>query len=151
MLISEIYFLKKACIILIYFKINFFGDLNKTFGNNSDNKIGKSPNKQIDVNVSLQTLYLGKKESISFSTVGICIYCKGIGVSDPRAIYECDKCFGTGTISMEHNVIPGLIQNIQKVCNKCNGEKSYTDKTQLCKMCNGSKLLNQNITRDSNR
>jgi DnaJ-class molecular chaperone len=126
---------------------NFFGDFGKTFGNTND-KIIKSADKQIEVNVSLQTLYLGKRESISFSSVGKCIHCKGIGVSDPRAIYDCDKCFGTGSISVEHNVMPGLFQMVQKVCDKCNGEKKILDKTQLCKMCNGSKLLNQTMNRE---
>lgn len=126
---------------------NFFGDFSKTFSNNG-NKSSKSPNKEIEVNVSLQTLYLGKKETISFSTIGKCIYCEGRGVSDPRAIYDCDKCFGSGFITIEHSVIPGLIQNVQKICDKCNGEKKILDKTQLCKMCNGSKLLNQNISRE---
>ncbi len=127
---------------------NFFGDFSKTFGNNTNNTLLKSPDRHIEVNVSLHTLYLGKRESISFSSVGKCINCNGIGVCDQRAIYDCDKCFGTGSISIEHNVIPGLVQMVQKICDKCNGEKKVLDKTQLCNMCNGKKLLNQNITRE---
>ena len=58
----------------------------------------KALTKEIEVNVSLQTLYLGKKRNHIIFLIGKCIYCEGRGVSDPRAIYDCDKCFGSGFI-----------------------------------------------------
>lgn len=118
---------------------NLFGDLSKSFGTMFENT--KNKDRIIDLNIPLEILYQGHRKHIKFKKRDKCAHCLGTGAQDKRAIYQCNKCFGMGHITTTQQMLPGMIQQIRNKCNLCGGNGKLIDPTQICKMCQGNKII----------
>lgn len=78
----------------------------------------KGPSVNHPLKVSLEDLYLGK-------TVKLAVTRKVI-VGTP---VDCDRCGGQGVVMEVRQVGPGMIQQMQRPCSKCNG-KGYIAQTK---------------------
>ena len=121
----------------------FFGDFSKSFTNIfTENNINrKSPDKLIDVPLSLSVIYTGKKQELKFKKNVKCTHCKGTGSNTPDAIYDCASCFGQGIQTMNNNILPGMLKQMNMPCRACKGKGKMIDMTQICKLCNGEKII----------
>jgi DnaJ-class molecular chaperone len=122
---------------------SFFGDISKSFQSFTKGSEGmlKSENRKIDISISLSTLYFGKIEKITYKKKTRCTHCKGSGAENNKAIFDCTKCFGQGILSENKEILPGMVQRINKKCNSCEGSGKMIDPTQICKTCKGEKII----------
>ena len=69
-------------------------------------------------------------------------YYSGSGGSKEGAVMKCDVCKGTGVQVKRLMIGPGMMQQIQSVCQSCRGQGEMIDPEFLCKVCSGNKVVN---------
>ena len=74
--------------------------------------------------VTLENLYCGKVSKLAINRNVICDKCSGSGSKNPNAETECGTCNGSGVRLITRQLGPGMIQQMQAVCNVCKGEGS---------------------------
>ena len=73
--------------------------------------------------------------SVVFTQV-ICDTCSGSGTTNPNANTECGVCGGSGVRLVTRQIGPGMLQQMQTVCNECRGEGSVVkDKVHISRVC----------------
>jgi DnaJ-class molecular chaperone len=87
-------------------------------------------------NITLEDIYNGKKLDLKYKRNDLCEECNGSGSSTGKT-YKCDECKGKGINFSIRQIGPGIIQQIQTHCNKCNGSGKFSN--DKCKKCNGVK------------
>lgn len=123
---------------------SFFGDMGKSFSRvfgETGNGFLKSENRIINIDVSLSTLYSGKIEKLTYKKKTKCTHCLGSGAQDPKGLYDCNSCFGQGVKIIQQELMPGMIQQVNRPCRECNGSGKKLDPSQICKTCNGNKII----------
>ena len=126
---------------------NMFGNSETVFGNPFGNIFGeifqnnegkkKCKDIQLNLELSLVDIYLGKNICIEYNKDIICTDCNGLG---GKNISKCKDCKGNGVVIQLLQMGPMRIQQ-QVHCNKCNGKgNQIIDK---CTTCNGKKVLNK--------
>jgi len=109
----------------------------------------RGPRKGQDVvhqlQVTLEQLYNGTTKKLSLNRKILCKACKGEGVelqyADRRdKVLDCKPCRGTGMTVKTRQLGPGMIQQMQSVCPKCQGEAEQINPDYKCPVCNGSKI-----------
>lgn len=71
----------------------------------------------------------------------ICAECVGKGSLKDGAVQTCDECDGRGVKLVIRQIGPGMIQQMQAQCHKCNGQKELINPRDRCKVCNGNKVV----------
>jgi len=90
--------------------------------------------------VTLENLYNGKTSKLAINRNVICDDCSGSGTTNPNANTECGVCGGSGVRLVTRQIGPGMIQQMQTVCNECRGEGSVVKDKDRCKGCGGKKV-----------
>jgi len=95
--------------------------------------------------VTLEQMYNGVTKKLSLNRKICCKACDGEGVAKQYAdrrdkILTCKTCRGTGMILKTRQLGPGMIQQMQSVCTKCNGEAKQINEEYKCPTCNGSRM-----------
>jgi len=112
----------------------------------------RGPRKGKDVvhqqGVTLENLYNGCCKKLSLQKKVLCSKCDGSGVqpefADRRDVIQtCATCRGQGMVIKTRQIGPGMMQQMQSVCPKCNGEGQTMNHKYTCKSCNGNKTTKE--------
>lgn len=95
----------------------------------------------IQINVTLEQLYNGDKIKKIVPVKRICKVCGGCGVKNNDKKYKCKECYGRGIKIVMRQIAPGFVQQMQTICNKCNGEGIIINEKNRCKKCIGKKII----------
>lgn len=92
--------------------------------------------------VSLEDLYNGKTAKLQLSKTVVCKKCNGIG-GKSGANQRCKSCNGRGIKVQLRQLGPGMVQQLQSVCNDCHGEGEVIREKDKCGDCNGKKVCSE--------
>lgn len=98
----------------------------------------KGPEINIDLEVSLEDLYMGAYIDADIKKQVICTYCRGSGAASQEDVHICPACKGTGKRMVRQMLGPGIYQQVQMVCDACGG-KGKTIKKK-CPHCHGERV-----------
>jgi len=91
------------------------------------------------LSVSLEDMYNGTVRKLALQKNVICDACDGVG-GKAGAVQKCPACRGTGMQVRIQQLGPGMMQQIQSMCQECHGEGERVDPKLRCKKCNGRKV-----------
>merc|ERR1719430_588093 len=91
------------------------------------------------LSVSLEDMYNGTVRKLALQKNVICDACEGVG-GKPGCYVKCQSCRGTGMQIRIQQIGPGMMQQIQSICQECHGEGESVDPKLRCKRCNGKKV-----------
>lgn len=89
--------------------------------------------------LSLDDLYNGKTTRLAINRNKLCEECDGRG-GKSGAEKSCNECQGRGMRVQLRQIGPGMVQQIQSVCNNCKGSGKVMDEKDKCKSCKGKKV-----------
>merc|ERR1719385_190852 len=120
------------------FDMFFGGD---PFGRGGGRNRGPRRTKNLvhQLSVSLEDMYNGTIRKLALQKNVICDSCEGIG-GKAGAVQKCPNCRGTGMQVRIQQLGPGMMQQIQSMCQECHGEGERVDPKLRCKKCNGRKV-----------
>lgn len=119
----------------------FFNNMGGMGGNRNDSqRVGKSPDKKITVNLSLADVYLGKQVPLDFIKIVCCDNCQGRGAKNTDAVIICSGCNGQGRIVKMMQMGP-MIQQIVQPCGSCVGKGKMIKPGFECGTCHGKKSV----------
>ncbi len=92
-----------------------------------------------NLSVTLEEIYTGKTAKIAIQRNIICSGCQGKGGKDVK---KCTGCKGTG-VRMTIRQMGPMIQQMQSVCNECQGEGEVVKPADRCPTCSGKKVTKE--------
>jgi DnaJ-class molecular chaperone len=115
---------------------DIFGNIFGGFNRNQTRKDNIKP-LIININLTLEEIYQGKKMTITVDINNLCKDCDGTG-SLSKQTNKCNTCKGTG---QQVQIIRNgpFIQQITRSCNDCNSTGELI--TEKCLKCNGTKYI----------
>merc|ERR1719159_178151 len=116
----------------------FFGG-GDPFGRGRQRGPRRTKNLVHQLSVSLEDMYNGTVRKLALQKNVICDACDGVG-GKPGAVQKCPTCRGTGMQVRIQQLGPGMMQQIQSMCQECHGEGERVDPKLRCKKCNGRKV-----------
>mmetsp|Transcript_137 Transcript_137/g.466 ORF Transcript_137/g.466 Transcript_137/m.466 type:complete len:425 (+) Transcript_137:62-1336(+) len=93
--------------------------------------------------VSLKELYNGSVRKLKVNKQVLCAKCEGRGSKSEGATQQCGGCNGRGVRIIRHQIGPGMVQQMQSVCNDCGGKGEVIDKKDRCTKCKGKKTIQE--------
>ncbi|KAJ4346572.1 DnaJ- protein scj1 [Didymosphaeria variabile] len=115
----------------------FFGGSGH-FGHSGGQRQG--PNMELRVAVPLRDFYNGRVTEFEVEKQAICSACEGTGSEDGH-VETCDACGGRGARIQRQQLAPGLFQQMQVQCDKCNGKGKTI--AHPCPVCGGSRVVRE--------
>jgi DnaJ-related protein SCJ1 len=100
----------------------------------------RTPDVQMDIQVSLEDLYLGKTFTAHVRNQQLCPKCGGTGARSDSDVTKCHSCGGKGMKVTTRQLAPGFVQQFQAPCEVCGGKGKIVK--HKCPHCNGNKVLN---------
>merc|ERR1719486_1393266 len=91
------------------------------------------------LSVSLEDMYNGTTRKLALQKNVICDACEGLG-GKAGAVQKCPNCRGSGMQVRILQLEPGMMQQIQSMCQECHDEGERVDPKLRCKKCNGRKV-----------
>lgn len=127
---------------------DIFGDIfGQGFGGQSRRADPTAPQKGQDLDYTLTISFMdaikGKKTQVSYERSETCSTCNGNGCEKGTHPLTCDKCHGTGYMTITQRSAFGMIQR-QVVCDKCQGKGAIIQ--HPCQTCHGKGVLNKKNT-----
>lgn len=116
----------------------FFGG-GDPFGRGRQRGPRRTKNLMHQLSVSLEDMYNGTVRKLALQKNVICDACDGLG-GKAGAVQKCPTCRGTGMQVRIQQLGPGMMQQIQSMCQECHGEGERVDPKLRCKKCNGRKV-----------
>lgn len=116
--------------------------------NNFNIPVRKTPDSSIELEVSLEELYIGKIKDLTFDKFIVCQGCNGVG-GDANASLKCKDCNGQG-FTETHMQFGAMTLNQRTVCQCCKGTGKVFDNASVCKCCWGSRLVKKKIVLQCN-
>jgi len=101
----------------------------------------RTPDVQYQLGVTLAEFYTGKVKKLKLDRDVICLDCLGRGSQKENAVQNCDNCQGRGMEIITRRLGPGMIQQMQRPCEKCKGRGEIVSDKDRCKTCKGEKVL----------
>ena len=98
---------------------------------------------EVRVSVPLRDFYTGQQHEFSISKQQICEECEGSGSAD-GVVETCSGCGGRGAVVQKHMLAPGIFQQVQMQCDKCNGQGKTIK--HVCPVCGGSRVVKKTST-----
>ena len=92
--------------------------------------------------VSLEDLYNGVTKKLSLAKNVLCPKCDGKG-SKSGASGHCGTCKGSGVRVVVRQIAPGMVQQMQTVCNECRGSGQVISEKDKCPQCHGQKVVQE--------
>ena len=86
----------------------------------------------IEVPISLEDIFRGCKQSVTYESIRNCVSCAGHGGTDVRA---CGSCKGKGVHVQLRQIGPGMVQQMQTACPTCKGKGTKIHR--ICTACKG--------------
>lgn len=90
------------------------------------------------INLTLEQIYSGYKESKKIIKQTTCRVCDGLGCSE---VTNCNKCNGMGIINQVQQIAPGFITQTRGPCNSCKGIGKIGNPDIKCNTCFGKKKI----------
>lgn len=87
------------------------------------------------LDLDFEEAVFGCEKEITIEVDEECVQCGGTGAYSKSDVETCDRCHGTGHVTVEQRTIFGM-QRMQTVCPKCNGKGQFIKKK--CQKCGGS-------------
>ncbi|MCH0628803.1 J domain-containing protein [Kocuria palustris] len=97
----------------------------------------------IDIDVTLEQLFVGKSIKFTRSRNIICPLCQGLGTRKNAVVKECVHCDGKGSQIKMKRVGPGMVAQQIVKCKKCDGEGKLVRSKDKCKRCEGAKVVEE--------
>jgi len=116
----------------------FFGG-GDPFGRGRQRGPRRTKNLVHQLSVSLEDMYNGTVRKLALQKNVICDACDGLG-GKAGAVQKCPACRGSGMQVRIQQLGPGMMQQIQSMCQECHGEGERVDPKLRCKKCNGRKV-----------
>jgi len=98
----------------------------------------KGPDLEVELEVSLKDLYLGRVIDVAHRKQSLCHKCRGTGAKKASDVATCGGCKGTGMKVKVQQLGPGFVQQTQTVCDECGGKGKKV--TSTCPHCAGRKV-----------
>ncbi|KAF9973604.1 DnaJ- protein scj1 [Actinomortierella ambigua] len=98
----------------------------------------RGPEIVMDLEVTLEELYLGKSIEIEVAKQILCPHCHGSGARSSDDIVACDACDGQGVRVVKHQIMPGFVQQFHQPCDRCGGKGTVI--RHQCDICHGTKV-----------
>ena len=99
-----------------------------------------APRKGADVNVDLRLSFLeaalGCQKTVTVRSTAVCDECSGTGAAPGTNVRTCERCHGTGTITMDSRGFGGMVMRQSVVCPDCRGTGKVIETP--CRKCGGS-------------
>jgi DnaJ-related protein SCJ1 len=94
----------------------------------------KGRNTDVAIGITLREFYSGTDIGFKVQMQNICSDCEGTGSKDGKT-HRCSDCNGSGVKVVKRQLAPGMFQQMQTTCDKCNGKgKTFAHK---CASCHG--------------
>jgi len=90
--------------------------------------------------VTLEELYKGVTRKMALQKNIICPSCDGIG-GKAGSVQKCGNCAGSGIEVKLRQIGPGMVQQIQTPCRKCDRRGEVIPDADRCRKCNGNKVV----------
>jgi len=121
----------------------FGGGMFGMFGGGGGGRGGPVQGEDImhQIAVSLEDLYKGKTSKLAVTRNIICSQCSGSGATKQGAAQKCSTCDGRGIRIMVKQLGPGMIQQMQAVCQDCGGKGETIKEEDRCDACKGKKVV----------
>ncbi len=116
----------------------FFGGFGRGGGFQNNKRERKGPNVEMDLDVTLEELFLGTDIQADVNRQIICPQCRGSGAKDANDVHICGSCNGNGIKVIRQMLGPGIYQTMQVTCDVCGGQGKVVK--SKCPHCNGSKV-----------
>jgi len=117
------------------------GGMGGMFGGMGGGRRGPKRTKNLmhQLSVSLEDMYNGTTRKLALQKNVICDACDGRGGRE-GCMKTCPNCKGSGMEVRVRNLGPGMYQQIQSMCNECQGKGQSINPKLMCKKCNGKKV-----------
>ncbi|OVF11289.1 putative DnaJ protein-like [Clavispora lusitaniae] len=119
---------------------NFFSHMNDNGPRQQRPTPGRTDDAHMDVDVTLEDLYVGKVVKITSTRNILCSTCQGTGARKKAAAKVCGACEGQGYTTKIKRVGPGLASQFHVDCETCKGTGKVLRTKDRCKSCQGEKL-----------
>jgi DnaJ family protein A protein 2 len=90
-----------------------------------------------EIGVSLEDVFFGVDKHINITINKHC-----------SCVEDCAKCAGMGRLMTVQNIMPGVQQRVEHMCQHCNGTGAYQHPT--CSVCHGQRTVSEKVTRTLN-
>eukprot|EP00796_Vickermania_ingenoplastis_P002043 gene2043-1232_t len=97
----------------------------------------KAADMDTTMEVDLLDIFTGKVKPLHFRKKCICSSCKGTGAPLHSAKKRCQQCRGSGVVVSHIQLAPGMVQQMQQPCPRCNGEGE--EYAEVCRLCHGQR------------
>lgn len=114
------------------------GGFNFRSNNGGGQMQNKGPDLEIELEVTLKDLYLGKVFDVAHRKQTLCHKCRGTGAKKASDVTTCSGCKGTGMKVKVQQLGPGFVQQTQTQCDECGGKGKKV--TSTCPHCGGKKV-----------
>ena len=102
----------------------------------------KGEDVQHTLKVSLEDLYNGTTRKLAISKNVLCSNCKGTGSKTGKQM-TCRSCNGAGAKMQIRQLGPGMLQQVQTVCEVCRGAGEVIPESDKCQECRGRKVVQE--------
>ena len=126
------------------FNMNF--NFHSNFGGRKqERRVESSPDRRIEIPISIKDMFLGIERSVTFSRKVKCQKCNASGLRDGSKEITCSRCNGRGQVMIVRREGFSVYQHIS-TCSDCNGNGVTSNHSDICPECNGSKIMMSNPT-----
>jgi len=115
-----------------------FGGFGSAKGGRRQPRQRRGGDVRIRVKLSLEDIAKGVTKTLRVPTFVECEHCKGTGAKDGVAFATCNRCHGSGHVTMQEQTI-FCIQQTMAECPSCNGSGKVI--TEQCSHCNGTGVV----------
>ncbi|GAA6062038.1 hypothetical protein JCM10212_005023 [Sporobolomyces blumeae] len=99
----------------------------------------RGQNMLAEIEVDLKAMYEGDSVKFSIARKAVCEQCDGSGARSDKDIVECPVCEGRGIRLVRHQLGPGIFQQVQMHCDRCQGRGRAIK--HLCSTCKGHRIV----------
>ena len=127
---------------------DIFGDIfGSAFGGGRSRVDLTAPRKGQDIDYTMTIDFMdaikGKKTDITYTRSEVCPTCDGSGAEKGTHPITCDKCHGSGVMTVTRQTPLGVIQQ-QTTCDKCGGRGTIIE--HPCQTCHGQGTVDKKQT-----
>ena len=103
----------------------------------------RGPDAAVEMEVSLEELFVGGSRSARINRNVICPKCRGTGAKDGET-HKCKSCQGRGVRMVQQQMAPGFVVQMQETCPDCGGKGNVAK--HACPHCSGRKVVAEEKT-----
>lgn len=107
------------------------------FGGGGGGPSRRPPPDVVEIPIDINDIYYGNNKKVEFEILELCGQCGGCGAQDQSHIIKCLSCKGSG--QMMQQIGPFFTQRTK--CGACGGEGSSIRNNKVCQKCNGEKTM----------